>query len=393
MQRPVTRTLAATPRLSHRIAAAGFGVALACVVCEIGARMIFPPPPEAARQPQITYRYDPEIRYVMEPSQRGWIDDGLISVNAMGFRGPEVISPKPSGLFRIAVIGDSVTLGWGVADDETFAAQVERHLHGRFPNQSLDVVNLGVGGYDTRQEVTLLKRNLALLEPDLVVVGFYSNDAPDAADDNGGSGAGTAGAGGTRIAVSHPENGQALHMNPTPAAGWNAWLRKSRAIYVVGRAINRVLGKGEWGMARYSMELDILQGRDSPALDQAWKTVATQFGNLRTLADAHGFAVDVVILPCKEQVMGQYPHAKYQSRVRAIVEPLGFTVIDPLPVMAESKTKGELYIPYDRNHPSAFGHRLIAETISQYLDDHIRFPSVSGTIASGGAGSVSPHDR
>lgn len=347
-----------------RIAAAFFAIVIACGLCEIGARMIFPAPPEAARQPQIVYRYDPDIRYVMAPSQKGWIDDGLISVNSLGFRGPEVVSPKPRGRFRVAVIGDSVTLGWGVADDQPFSAQLERLLHERFPGQDLDIVNLGVGGYDTRQEVTLLDRNLSALEPDLVIVGFYSNDAPDAADDNGSA------VGGTRIAAKNPEAGQTLHMNPTPDSGWQARLRKSRAVYVVGRAINRLLGRGEWGMARYNMELDILEGRDSPPLDQAWDTVARQFGRLRTLADAHGFAVDVVILPCKEQVMGQYPHAKYQTRVRAIVEPLGFPVIDPLPVLIENRNTGDLFIPYDRNHPSALGHRLIAQVIAEYVDTH-----------------------
>jgi lysophospholipase L1-like esterase len=350
--------------IRFKIAAAIIAIAIACLGCELAARLIFPTPPDAARQPQITYKYDPEIRYVLAPSQKGWIDDGLISVNSMGFRGPEVESPKPHGRFRIAVIGDSVTLGWGVPDDQTFAAQLGQLLHDRLPGRDLDIVNLGVGGYDTRQEVTLLQRNLARLEPDLVLVGFYSNDPADAADDNGAS------VGGTRIVAAHPEVGQVLHMNPTPDSGWGARLRKSRAIYVVGRAINRVLGKGEWGMARYSMELDILQGRDSPALDQAWQTVATQFGNLRALADSHDFAVGVIVLPCKEQVMGQYPQAKYQTRVRSIVEPLGFPVIDPLPRLIDNRGAGELYIPYDRNHPSSLGHRIIAQAIADYLIEH-----------------------
>ena len=102
-----------------------------------------------------------------------------------GFRGAEVAIPKPPGRFRVVVIGDSVTLGWGVADDETFSARLERLLHERFPHRDLDVVNLGVGGYDTRQEVTLLARNVSRLEPDLVLVGFYSNDVPDTLDDEG----------------------------------------------------------------------------------------------------------------------------------------------------------------------------------------------------------------
>src|SRR5207302_6206041 len=119
--------------------------------------------------------------------------------------------PKPAGRFRVVFIGDSLTLGWGVGDDETFAARLEQLLKKNFPGRDLDVVNLGVGGYDTRQEVVLLKRNIARLEPDLVLVGFYSNDVPDGLED-----AKALAGSGTQIAAANPQAGQVMHMNPAP---------------------------------------------------------------------------------------------------------------------------------------------------------------------------------
>jgi len=333
---------------------------------ELAARAILPAPPDGAREPQIAYRYDPEIRYVLAPSQKGWIDDGFLTINSLGFRGREVDVPKPQGRFRIAVLGDSVTLGWGVADDETYSVQFQQMLRQRFPNRDLDVVNLGVSGYDTRQEVALLKRNVSRLQPDLVLVGFYSNDVPDALDDTQASGSG-----GTRIAVSNPEAGQVLHINPPSASWWNRQLRKSRVAYNLGRLVTRLGGKGEWGMSHFSIEIDMLQGKESADLERAWGMVQTQLVNLHAMAAADGFSVGLVVLPCKEQVLGQYLTANYQTRVRAIAQPLGFFVIDPLPTLVASRTsKDALFIPYDRNHPSAAGHRLIAETIFHYLEEH-----------------------
>ena len=327
--------------------------------CELAARMILPPPPDAFREPQIVFRYDPEIRYVYAPSQKGWIDDGFVTINSLGFRGAEVATPKPAGRFRVVIIGDSVTLGWGVADDETFSARLEQLMRQKFPQRDVDVVDLGVGGYDTRQEVALLKRNLSVLEPDLVLVGFYSNDVPDAAEDQGPSGGG-----GTTIAAANPQAGQILHMNPTPSSWLDRQARKSRALYAAGRAFKRLTGRGEWGMARYSMELDMLEGRSSPAIDRAWDKVATHLEELRALGASHGFRVGIVTLPCREQVSGEYPNAQYQSRIRAIAERLGFFVVDPLPGLTASPlNKKDLYIPYDRNHPSVEGHRIIAESI------------------------------
>ena len=41
------------------------------------------------------YQSDPDIRYVLLPNQRGWIDDGFVTTNSLGFRGREVTLPKP----------------------------------------------------------------------------------------------------------------------------------------------------------------------------------------------------------------------------------------------------------------------------------------------------------
>jgi hypothetical protein len=194
-------------RRSSKLVLAAIAVLVASGVCELAARALLPAPPDETRQPRIVYRYDPEIRYVLSPSQQGWIDDGWLTINSLGFRGREVVTPKPPGSFRVVVIGDSVTMGWGVGDNET-SRPSSRNCCRRFPGRSVDVVNLGVGGYDTRQEVALLKRNVSRLQPDLVLVGFYSNDVPDALDDNQ-----AAAPSGTRIAASHPEAGQSLHMD------------------------------------------------------------------------------------------------------------------------------------------------------------------------------------
>src|SRR5439155_1603493 len=114
-----------------------------------------------------------ELQYYLEPltgqKARYWggvaADAPLVvalGTNAQGFRSrtPTAL-PKPDGRFRIVTLGDSVAIGMGVADDETFSAQTERLLRQRFPGKDLDVVNLGIPGYDTRQEVGLLRRHAA----------------------------------------------------------------------------------------------------------------------------------------------------------------------------------------------------------------------------------------
>jgi lysophospholipase L1-like esterase len=335
-----------------------FTTALMLAVAELSARVVFPAPPDPTRQPQIVYRYDPEIRYVLAANQHGWIDDGFVTVNSNGFRGRETAIPKPPGRFRVVLVGDSVTFGWGVADDETFGARLEKLLHDQWSGAEIDVVNLAVGGYDTRQEVTLLERNLERLEPDLVLVGFYSNDVPEGLQDDN-----TWRDGGTRVLAKNPEPGQIMHLNPAPHSWWELQLRRSRAAYMAGRLVHRVSSRGEWGTSGFSMELDVLEGRDSAELTRAWSGVEAQFARLHALAN-HRFVAGVIALPCREQVMGQYPNARYQTRIREIAERTGLLMVDPLPALIASHQKpADLFIAYDRNHPSAAGHEIIARAL------------------------------
>lgn len=349
--------MSARTRLGVTAAATLLGLA----VCEVAARIVLPAPPDSTREPQIVYRVDPEVRYVLSPNQQGWIDDGFATTNSRGFRGGEVDIPKPPGRIRIVALGDSVTFGFGVNDSDTFSQQLQQQLRTRRPGADIDVVNLAVPGYDTRQEVALLKRNLAELQPDVVLVGFYANDLPDTLDDKGS---------GTRIEGSASTAGQVLRMNPAPSSWIERQARRSRAVYTVSHAVKMLVHRGE-GKQGSSMELDLLESRQSAELETAWQRVGAQLADLRGTAVKSGFVAGIVVLPPREQVLGLYSDSGYQQRLGRLAAGLGLFVIDPLPLLkASSRTQGSLFIPYDRNHPSAAGHRLIAQTIVDYFKQH-----------------------
>jgi lysophospholipase L1-like esterase len=62
--------------------------------------------------------------------------------------------PKPPGVRRIVCFGDSITFGYGVADEETYAFLLGRTLAPR----GVEAVNAGVTGYTSSQVLRLLKR-------------------------------------------------------------------------------------------------------------------------------------------------------------------------------------------------------------------------------------------
>lgn len=97
-----------------------------------------------------------------------------LTTNSVGFRGgKEYALVKPAGTYRIIVLGDSVTLGHGVGDDETFSALLEQELARAGPTE---VLNMGVSGFGTAEELTQLRQVGLAYEPDLVILGYFPND-------------------------------------------------------------------------------------------------------------------------------------------------------------------------------------------------------------------------
>jgi lysophospholipase L1-like esterase len=108
----------------------------------------------------------------------GWeLDPNDPLINADGFRGGEYDVGK-SDAIRIVVLGDSVTFGRGVPLESTYAKVLEDRLN-REERDGLryEVLNLGVGGYNSRQQLELYKTKGRKYEPDLLVIGFILNDA------------------------------------------------------------------------------------------------------------------------------------------------------------------------------------------------------------------------
>lgn len=100
--------------------------------------------------------------------------------NALGYRGPEVATPKPAGTFRIILLGESTTHGWGVDDSETIDAHMRREVALRLPGRHIEVVNLAFDGYDAYQIWQRLLSDGFRLQPDLVIVNTGVNDVRNA---------------------------------------------------------------------------------------------------------------------------------------------------------------------------------------------------------------------
>ena len=82
--------------------------------------------------------------------------------------------PKPSGRARIVTTGDSSFFGFGVNDDEVFTHRMQEQFTSE--GQDVDVMNLGIGGYTIVQHKLFLDEDGWALEPDLLVLANVWSD-------------------------------------------------------------------------------------------------------------------------------------------------------------------------------------------------------------------------
>jgi lysophospholipase L1-like esterase len=100
------------------------------------------------------------------------------SFNDMGCRDRDFPLERAAGTWRILALGDSYTMGVGVHARDVFTARLEQLLNGaRSPGSPrYEVINCGVSGYSTEDELILYERHVARYNPDLVLLTMVWND-------------------------------------------------------------------------------------------------------------------------------------------------------------------------------------------------------------------------
>ena len=99
-----------------------------------------------------------------------------INVNADGLLGKAYSVNRVPGKYRIALLGDSFTSGEAVDPESKFAGVWEKNLSNKIPT-GVEVINFGVGGTGTWQQLQMFHIKARKYKPDLTILAFcWCND-------------------------------------------------------------------------------------------------------------------------------------------------------------------------------------------------------------------------
>jgi len=324
-----------------------------------GLLVFLVPAPIVWREPQESYQYDPTVGHKLVPGQRSFTHSFPVVTNSYGMRDREFSAEPSPDIVRILCLGDSLTFGDGVAVEDTYPKQLEALLS-QEGTINYEVINAGVPSYDTWQEVAYFKERGVRLKPNTVVIGFYANDVvPKPAV----------------VSAYLSERGTLRRKGLGGLFSDSAVyaLKSSRLLLLlrdrIGKLNNRVNPSPE-----FSRQQSMLEGMEDDFIERGWLEVDASLATMASLKNEHGFDLLLVVFPMAEQILREYPSARYQTRLQEIAAKHGIPSIDLMDSFKrEFNGFGSLFIEWD-GHPGPYAHRIAAEQIAFF----IRNRSMSG---------------
>jgi len=327
------------PSVLLNVVLLAFAILLGCVAMEVALRVIFAHSLDFSME---MWKYavklkrpvaNPDLSFAHAPNRSAFLMGVPVSINSEGLRDREFSLEKPPGVYRVMVLGDSTTFGWGVKAEDTAAKFLERKLNANLPAgyNRAEVMNTGVGNYDTVQEVTYYETIGWKYHPDLVVLVFFIND---------------------------PE--------PVPLEKKGLLIDRS---YLIAFATNRIDGvmrhagvRPDWKTYYASLYDD-----NRPGFQACKKALLSLSNSTRS----HDAKLLVAILPELHQINNDsYPFKAAHQKIKDVMAAENAPVLELIDGLKDHGPEETLWVTALDDHPNAKANNLISDQLEQWIREN-----------------------
>lgn len=315
------------------------------------------------RSAEALHATDPQLLWSPRPGALvpGTDDE---TINAAGYRGPQLLKRKPDGVVRVALLGESAMFGLGLAFEQTAGAQLVELANERGMN--VEVLNASVIGYTAWQGNERYVRLVREYDVDVVFAGFGTinehfpcTTMPDE----------------RKLAL--------LRSNDRTLAKLASWLRRNvRLLHLASWMETRLAGEDAMATRQRFLE-DAARNRSSAESSEfAWdgerRVSLESFGRamqaIRDEVREDGADLVMIAMPRGPGVANRYPVIKhYVLALRALEHAIDVPLID-LQARSEAEVASDgdwsaWYLPDDQLHLSAEGNRRLAEAMLAFVEE------------------------
>lgn len=306
--------------------------------------------------------------------------------NSYGMRGAEIgLAPEP-GRIRVLAVGDSFTWGYGVEEEETFCRLLSKAL-------DVEVLNLGVSGYGTDQELLSLRKVRSRYGARAVIVFFDA--ATDVSDVRNAHRWGYAkprmavASDGSLYLAERPAQRRAAVVSSSDTDRsknvehpWFNMLAESSTLFNVTVA---GLASRSWSVRNFLQESgivgawvawddeEVLKHASSENVEAGWEVTFAILAEMKRSLIEYGMDLIVVHIPGKGQVSPRLDLEVFDPqfpprRLREFCDSAGILFIDTLPELTAA-LQGDGPEPYYRFDPhlTPTGHHIVARSVARQL--------------------------
>jgi hypothetical protein len=315
--RPVAGAQSPPSNWRERLTLLVFGTVISLVMLELGYRVFsheFPSSPSRKDRPQ--HYFFPE---------------GSVSMRDYVYT-----AKKPPNTYRIVVVGDSFTFGTGMHFDDTFSKRIERILNLNKGGPKVEVLNYGIPGYSSEQEVLLVKRALHR-EADLVL---------------------------TEITLNDPEL-QPFHVtNPNFDPSGN--VRLDRPIFQYWKSLAFIWTRLASSQShRFYKDYYFKLFNDH----ENWGRFTRSLKEMKHASAKKGAKFAAVIFPLFSHALDDnYPFLPLHQKIDGMLTEQEIPYLDLYPAYKDIPETRLQIIPGVDSHPNEIGHRIAAEAITRWLE-------------------------
>ncbi len=328
---------------------------------------------------------DAQLGWRLRPGQRTrlrWESyDYVVTANALGFPGPEYPAQRAAGTLRIMTTGDAFTSAEGVNTEQAWPRLLETQLRAQL-HRPVEVLNFAITGYGPNQYAEVLAQFAPVYRPDVIVVGFFTNEFDD-------------------VLMSNQEFRDDIGFGRPPLDGWWAILTLTELRKELRHTVSRVLYGAlsrPWSYGMFLGQFATLERDGSRHDAEAQRLVEERLRQMAETAHAVSARLVLALIPASVQVcapsdLGYYPRGidlhdarrfdldLPQRRTRAIADELGIQTIDLRPALRAAPSG----CPYQRwnTHWTAAGHRVAADAVAAALLSRGDLGAAAAALGSG----------
>ena len=221
------------------------------------------------------------------------------------------------------ILGSSMALGWGVEQDKTFSSELNKIS--KKNNKNWFFVNGGIGNYNTERYVNNYLENWSELKFTDIIIHFFVND--------------------TEVLSNKKANFFVEHSH-------------------VGVVIWKLINSYKSSFKKENL-VDYYKKKYEENFE-GFKIAENELSRLKKFCEKNEIKCHLIMMPDIHQ-LDPYELIFTNDKMKKISDKLGYEFLDLLPVL-KNQPKEKIWNKYNDPHPNAYGHKLIADRIYEYLN-------------------------